>query len=397
MSFFLKLVSGFILLLITFVLWYCYFLLLAPLNSDLQFILLLITIAPFTVYRMRKSILSSFLDFCIYIETKRKKSNLIRFNLPEYIAINIFGDCWQSILKFSDLKMYNYLTEFYITQKSMSYIEKSYIPNVIDIHCNLHDRLIANSKITPTVEFTQTYELAQKYFQDCISNYEYYKNKRKQENEYESEKDSYYWHDRWNNSQNSHSSHRSSHRSSHANSQNNSHDNSQSHSNSKKSRKYAEKEAQIREKLNKFRISESDAEIIFGKSWRTKLGKPDREFFYVVQMIAINIQYDFDGRYRRKYGSLYFKVLEIIEIVTGNNNTNDTNDYVNDSTRNDLKSAFDILGLKTTSTMDAIKTRYRELILKHHPDRNHGSQKSSQETIKINNAYELIMEVKNTA
>ncbi len=416
MFFFLKLILGYILLLIIITLWY----------------VTIPIIALYIVYRMRKYILA----FFIMIEVKREKSNLIRFNLPEYIAINIFGDDYQSKLKFSDLKMYNYLTDFYLTQKYMSYIEKSYIPNVINLHCNLHDRLIANSKIIPTVEFTQTYELTQKYFQDCISNYENYKNKHEQKKEYESEKNSYYWHDRWNNSQDrwnnsqdrwnnsqdrSHrNTHRNEHHSSHRNARSKSHK-SKSYSNSKKSRKSAEKEAQIRVRLDKFGISEPDAEIIFGKSWRTKLGKPDGEFFYIVQRIAINIEYDFDGRYRRKYGSLYFKVLEIIQTVTGTNTndytddtndytddtndytddtndyTDDTNDYTNDSTLDDLKSSFHTMGLKNTSTMDEIKTRYKELILKHHPDRNHGSQKSTQKTTEINNAYELIMGVKNTA
>ncbi len=385
MSFFLKFGLGFILLLIAIVLWY----------------ITIPIIVLYIVHRKRQAI-------SLWYQNIKKNSKLNYLNLPEYIAIDIFGSKWSSILKFSDLKLYNYLTDFYTSQNSMITINKSFIQNVIALHSFLHDKLIANSKDSNTTEFAQTYEFTQRYFQDCILNYDDNCKDKEQEEE-SSEQDSYYWHDRWNQSYNSsyNNSYEDSHKSSHKN---------RNYSNSKKSRKSAEKEARIKEKLDKFGISKYDAEAIFGKSWRTKFAQPDSIFFYTVQTIATNVKYDYNGRYKRKYGPLYFKVLEIIKIIIGENNAYDYQDYTNDSTddstddsRNDstqdeseidnkeFESAFKILGLKNNSTMDEIKMQYHKLILIHHPDRNRGSKKSSLKTVQINNAYDLIMGVKNTA
>ena len=37
-----------------------------------------------------------------------------------------------------------------------------------------------------------------------------------------------------------------------------------------------------------------------------------------------------------------------------------------------------IMGLEPPLQFDAIKLRYRELVMKHHPDRNHGCEKSEE-------------------
>ena len=64
----------------------------------------------------------------------------------------------------------------------------------------------------------------------------------------------------------------------------------------------------------------------------------------------------------------------------------------NDSEINeeDIVEAFDIFGLSRESTEYQIKTKYRELTLKHHPDKNK-SVDSNTKMAEINNAYEIIM------
>ena len=58
----------------------------------------------------------------------------------------------------------------------------------------------------------------------------------------------------------------------------------------------------------------------------------------------------------------------------------------------DIAKAFDTFGLTRESTKEQIKTEYRKLTLKFHPDKN----KSKDSTVKmteINKAYEIIMGV----
>ena len=58
----------------------------------------------------------------------------------------------------------------------------------------------------------------------------------------------------------------------------------------------------------------------------------------------------------------------------------------------DIAKAFDTFGLTMESTKEQIKTEYRKLTLKFHPDKN----KSKDSTVKmteINRAYEIIMGV----
>lgn len=52
--------------------------------------------------------------------------------------------------------------------------------------------------------------------------------------------------------------------------------------------------------------------------------------------------------------------------------------------------AMAIMGLEPPLSFDAIKLKYRELVLKHHPDRNHGCQKSEELLKSINMAYTVL-------
>ena len=58
----------------------------------------------------------------------------------------------------------------------------------------------------------------------------------------------------------------------------------------------------------------------------------------------------------------------------------------------DTSDAYKILGLAVTATIKEVKKKYRELVLKWHPDRNRTNKiQAEKELVKINQAYETIM------
>ena len=59
----------------------------------------------------------------------------------------------------------------------------------------------------------------------------------------------------------------------------------------------------------------------------------------------------------------------------------------------DASEAYEILGLSITATLAQVKKRYRELALKHNPDKNEPAIKTKAEKkfVRINQAYETIM------
>ena len=170
--------------------------------------------------------------------------------------------------------------------------------------------------------------------------------------------------------------------------------------------------ARINARLEKFQITTEDAQIIFGKTWKTKLGKPEWTFYTDVIIIGIKIEYDYNGHYRRKFGRLYSKVLQIIQIVKDENPEREQSEerfeekydwenfwdkfydhnYYDSSefTEEDIAEAFEIFGLNRDSAIQQIKSKYRELTLKFHPDKNKSVDTTTKMT-EINKAYEIIM------
>jgi curved DNA-binding protein CbpA len=55
-----------------------------------------------------------------------------------------------------------------------------------------------------------------------------------------------------------------------------------------------------------------------------------------------------------------------------------------------LKNYYDILGLKPTCTTEEVKTAYRKLALKYHPDQNPGDVYFEQRFIELNEAYQTL-------
>ena len=169
--------------------------------------------------------------------------------------------------------------------------------------------------------------------------------------------------------------------------------------------------ARINERLEKFQITPEEARIIFGNAWTTKLGIKDRMIFYfMIRRIEIRLQYDYNDHNKNKFGHLYSKVLEIIQIVMDENEDlrekekrwsegdysydygYDYQNYNDDSeiTEKKITQSFQIFGLTRNSTIEQIKSKYRELSLKYHPDRNKNTDTTTKMS-EINSAYEIIM------
>jgi len=195
----------------------------------------------------------------------------------------------------------------------------------------------------------------------------------------------------------------------------------QSH-NSSKNRKQSTRTARINARLEKFKITSNDAEIIFGKTWKSKLGKPEWSFYFVIKELEIDVIFDYKNKFRNKVGHLYSKVLEIIQIVIDENpemqqefeknfkdfkekygwggfwdgfddqnkHEHSQNDDFSEVNSEDIAAAYEILGLNQDCTKEQIKSKYRELVLQHHPDKNK-SHDTTAKMAEINRAYEMIM------
>jgi DnaJ-class molecular chaperone len=55
-----------------------------------------------------------------------------------------------------------------------------------------------------------------------------------------------------------------------------------------------------------------------------------------------------------------------------------------------LPNYYEVLGLKPGASQEEIKKSFRSLALKHHPDKNKGSEESKQKFMKIVEAYEVL-------
>ena len=163
----------------------------------------------------------------------------------------------------------------------------------------------------------------------------------------------------------------------------------------------------INERLEKFQITPEEARIIFGNAWTTKLGIKNRiSFYFMIRRIEIKLEYDDYNRYKKKLRHLYSKLLEIIQIVSDENEDlreeekrwgegdydyNYQNyDDASKVTEKKIIQSFEIFGLNRNSTMQQIKEKYRELSLKYHPDRNKNADTTTKMS-EINSAYEIIM------
>ena len=201
--------------------------------------------------------------------------------------------------------------------------------------------------------------------------------------------------------------------------------------------------------LAKFDLTEAQAKILFKRNWHKKLGLNSEKLFLEIQDLIIDIR--FEPKFRKRIYPFFDKVLRLIDNLyqeqrhlaeewdykfeevfewhidiffkkefweeyarfkekspkfreyfeeyeadwkdedydDGYSKYYDWNSESDSSYDLTTSKAFKVLGLDKSSTAKQLKDRFRELILKHHPDRN-SDLKSEEITKKIIAAYEFI-------
>ena len=177
----------------------------------------------------------------------------------------------------------------------------------------------------------------------------------------------------------------------------------------------------LKSRLQRFDLSEEEAELLFGKKWRDKLGSWNYDLFYKIVQMKLDLTKQ-SKSFRKKVSHIIDKVIRIIdsvwieysqEVKQFEKLCNDqipgsyawlereweffkkykkpSSEYSENTL--DASEAYEILGLSITATLAQVKKRYRELALKHHPDKNEPAIKTKAEKkfVRINQAYETIM------
>ena len=178
------------------------------------------------------------------------------------------------------------------------------------------------------------------------------------------------------------------------------------------------------ERLARYDLSKAEIELLFGKEWRNELSRLDyapADLFYKIAQMKIDLISP-RNPFRKKVSHIIDKVIRIIDSVwieypqevtqfkkICNDQTPGGSDWIereweffrkykkpsSEYSENtlDKSEAYEILGLSITATLAQVKKRYRELALKHHPDKNEPAIKTKAEKkfVRINQAYETIM------
>ena len=184
---------------------------------------------------------------------------------------------------------------------------------------------------------------------------------------------------------------------------------------------YYSKTELLKSRLKIFDLSEDEAELLFGKKWRDKLGSWNYDLFYKIVQMKLDLT-DPSKSFRKKVSHIIDKVIRIIDSVwieypqevtqfkkICNDQTPGGSDWIereweffkkhkkssSEFSENtlDASEAYEILGLSMTVTLDQVKERFRELALRWHPDKNDSAIKKECERkfVRINQAYETIM------
>jgi len=184
----------------------------------------------------------------------------------------------------------------------------------------------------------------------------------------------------------------------------------------KKQRKIKEEQNRIKTRLELFSFTEAEAEILFGKTWRKRLSKPEKQFIeQEVSRIATKLEEN-AAQLLPKIYDFAEKVFDMIDYyvqIIGKQKGWDEIDYENwkedwddvrriwaeakyDNKRKSKKrpdtdstNYYEILGISQEYTIKEIKVHYRKLMLKFHPDRNNSAD-AEERCKKINEAYEAL-------
>ena len=177
----------------------------------------------------------------------------------------------------------------------------------------------------------------------------------------------------------------------------------------------------LKSRLQRFDLSEEEMELLFGKEWRNELGSWNFDLFYKIVQMKLDL-IDPSKSFRKKVSHIIDKVIRIIDSAwieypqevkqfekICNEQPYGSYDWIEreweffkkykkpswEYSENtlDASEAYEILGLSITATLAQVKKRYRELALKHHPDKNEPAIKTKAEKkfVRINQAYETIM------
>ena len=178
------------------------------------------------------------------------------------------------------------------------------------------------------------------------------------------------------------------------------------------------------ERLARYDLSKAEIELLFGKEWRNELSRLDyapADLFYKIAQMKIELISP-RNPFRKKVSHIIDKVIRIIDSVwieypqevkqfekICNEQPYGSYDWIEreweffkkykkpswEYSENtlDASEAYEILGLSITATLAQVKKRYRELALKHHPDKNEPviKTKAEKKFVRINQAYETIM------
>ena len=177
----------------------------------------------------------------------------------------------------------------------------------------------------------------------------------------------------------------------------------------------------VRARLERFHLSEDEAELIFGKKWRNKLSQGNFDLFYQITKMRLDLL-GLNKSFGKKVSHIIDKVIQMIDTVYNENPeyAKSFETYAEESNPGaartakkaweffkkhkktdgfdpsenilDTSEAYKIFDLAITATVEQVKKKYRELVLKWHPDRYKGDKTTAEKMMmKINQAYETIM------
>ena len=177
----------------------------------------------------------------------------------------------------------------------------------------------------------------------------------------------------------------------------------------------------VRARLERFHLSEDEAELIFGKKWRNKLSQGNFDLFYQITKMRLDLL-GLNKSFGKKVSHIIDKVIQMIDTVYNENPeyAKSFETYAEESNPGaartakkaweffkkhkktdgfdpsenilDTSEAYKIFDLAVSATVEQVKKKYRELVLKWHPDRNRTNKiQAEKEFVKINQAFETIM------
>ena len=181
-----------------------------------------------------------------------------------------------------------------------------------------------------------------------------------------------------------------------------------------------DKDKLVRARLERFHLSEDEAELIFGKKWRNKLSQGNFDLFNRIVKMRLDLLDPYKS-FGKKVSHIIDKVIQMIDTVYNENPeyaksfekfAEESNPGAIGTVKKaweffkkhkkagfeysenilDTSEAYKIFGLAITATVEQVKKKYRELVLYWHPDRYKGDKTAAEKMMmKINQAYETIM------